>query len=76
MKRKYRLTEEELSRVYEAAKPTPVMYLSGGIPMGDSPQEKANRIWKELGRAHGFVWDSAESAGTGDDHDLLATPIN
>lgn len=47
-----------------------VMYLSGGRPMFDSPQEIANRAWKKLADEMGFVWDTA-SAGS-DDHTFMA----
>jgi len=75
MKRQYRLSEEELRGIIEASRSTPVMYLSGGVPMYDSPQQNANRAWKVVAQNHGFIWDSAESAGTGDNHDVLAEPI-
>lgn len=50
----YEMTEEDLQKILDACKPTPVMYLSGGQQMGGSPQENANRAWAELGRRIGF----------------------
>ena len=50
----YEMTEDDLKRILDACKPTPVMFLSGGAPMCDSPQENANRAWKELGQRMGF----------------------
>lgn len=32
----------------------PVMFLSGGAPMGRSRQEKANDLWDEIGEEMGF----------------------
>ena len=66
MKRQYRLTAEDLKTILHAGKPTPVMFLSGGVPMFSSPQENANSAWKEIAPKYGFEWDSAEDAGTGD----------
>ena len=50
----YEMSEADLATILEACKPTPVMYLSGGRPMYDSPQENANRAWKALGHKMGF----------------------
>lgn len=38
----------------------PVMYLSGGQPMGQSLQEKINDYWKVLGREMNFDWTTIE----------------
>lgn len=56
-----------------ARSPSPVMFLSGGTPMGPSTQERANAVWQELGDKLGFAWDTAEDAGTGDPKDFYAT---
>ena len=53
-RREYQLTEEQHKKLLEACKPTPVMYLSGGRPMFQSPQENANDAWAALGRELGF----------------------
>ena len=50
----YEMTEEDLAALMDSCKPTPVMYLTGGQPMFDSPQENANRAWKRLGEKMGF----------------------
>lgn len=60
MRQEIELTQEELNEILEAGKPTPVMYLSGGVPLGETAQEKANRAWKRLADKRGFVWDSVE----------------
>lgn len=54
MRREFEMTEEQLQRLLAASKPTPVMYLSGGVPMGPSQQENANRAWRTLGQELGF----------------------
>lgn len=54
MRREYEMTEADLKVLLDACKPTPVMYLSGGMPLYDSPQENANRAWRTLGEKMGF----------------------
>lgn len=54
MRREFELTADEFQQLLDACKPTPVMYLSGGIPMNRSPQENANDAWEALGRKRGF----------------------
>jgi hypothetical protein len=67
MRREYELTDEEHAALLAAAKPTPAMWLSGGRPMFDSPQENANRAWADLGRKRGFdPWSVAPAAGKSD----------
>jgi hypothetical protein len=55
MRKEYTLTKEQLATLLEACKPTPVMYLSGGRSMFNSPQENANRAWEKLGQEMGFA---------------------
>ncbi len=50
----YEMTQEQLDSIKDASKPTPVMYLSGGVPMFNTPQENANHAWKLLGDELGF----------------------
>lgn len=54
----YEMTQESLEKILDACRPTPVMYLSGGVPLGGSPQENANRAWAELGERMGFDWNT------------------
>ena len=73
MKREFRMSDEQYAAMMDAMKRAhnqPVMYLTGGIPMGRDPQEIANEAWKKLGEELGFVWDSA-SAGS-DNHSFMA----
>lgn len=50
----YEMSEDDLKQILEACKPTPVMFVSGGIPVGGNPQENANSAWNELGKKMGF----------------------
>jgi hypothetical protein len=58
MRKEFEMTQDELKQLLDSCKPTPVMYLSGGIPMFDTPQENANRAWQKLANEKGFVWDT------------------
>lgn len=48
------LSEDDLKVILAACKPTLVLFLSGGTPMGSSQQENANRAWAELGKRMRF----------------------
>ena len=50
----YEMTNKDLEELLDACKSTPVMFLSGGTPIGGSPQENANRAWEKLGKKMGF----------------------
>ncbi len=50
----FEMTEEQLTTLLDACKPTPAMYLSGGEPMCGTPQGNANRAWSALGKELGF----------------------
>ena len=50
----FEMTEEDHIKLLDRCKPTPAMYLSGGMPMCGTPQENANAAWAELGRRMGF----------------------
>lgn len=52
--KQYTLTKEQLNKILDASKPTPVMFLTGGRPMFNSPQENANYAWELLGKELGF----------------------
>lgn len=54
MLQEYQMSPEDHAALIEACKPVPAMYLSGGQPMFDSPQESANRAWQKLGDKMGF----------------------
>ncbi len=52
----FKLTDEEFAEIVAINKEggDPVMYLSGGTPMGRSLAEKVNFYWEGLGRKRGF----------------------
>ena len=50
----YEMSEEQLKEILDACKPTPVMFLGGGTPIGGTPQENANMAWAKLGKEMGF----------------------
>jgi len=49
----YTMTQEQLDKILDACKPVPYLVIGGHPP--PSPQENANRAWKELGKEMGFV---------------------
>jgi len=52
--KEFEMSEDDLAKLLDACKPTPVMFLSGGVPMHRSPQENANAAWANLGKKLGF----------------------
>ena len=50
----YEMTQADLDKILDACKPTPGMFLSGGVPIGGSPQKNANAAWGALGKKMGF----------------------
>lgn len=50
----YEMSEEDLNELLDACRPTPCMYLSGGMSISSSPQENANAAWAKLGQKMGF----------------------
>ncbi len=54
MRKEFELSDDQLAKLMDACKPTPVMFLSGGMPMHNSPQENANAAWSRLGEEMGF----------------------
>ena len=45
MRKEYKLTPEQLKKLKEASKPTPVMYLSGGQLMHKTQRENVNEAF-------------------------------
>lgn len=62
MRREYEISGEQLNVLLDAGKPTPVMYLSGGVPMGGSPYDNAMLAWRALGLKMGFDYMSVQAA--------------
>lgn len=50
----FEMTADDLADLMNASKPTPAMYLPGGMSMVATPQENANRAWVRLGDKMGF----------------------
>jgi predicted TIM-barrel fold metal-dependent hydrolase len=61
----FEMTQEQLDKIMDACKPTPVMYLSGGQPMCRTPQENANSAWEKLGKEMGFDGMTVKPSGKG-----------
>lgn len=61
-KLKFTISDEQFEKIKQINKEggDPVMYLSGGNPMGKSLQEKINDYWKELGDKMKFDWKTIE----------------
>lgn len=57
-RREYEMTQEDLDKILKASRPVPYMVV-GGVPPS-SPQENANRAWRNLADRMGFVWDSVQ----------------
>lgn len=64
--KEFEMTEEDLKELYDASKPTPVMYMSGGVPLFKTPQENANHAWRLLGEKMGFEYMTVRPNGKGD----------
>ena len=56
MRKEFEMTQEEMDEIIAINKEggDPVMYLSGGTPMGLTLQEKINDYWEKLGNKYGF----------------------
>ena len=52
MRKKYEMTDEQLSYLLEACKPVP--YIAPQCGHIRTPQENANAAWKQLGEEMGF----------------------
>jgi len=70
----FKLSDEQFDEILRINKKggDPVMYLSGGIPMGRSLQEKINDFWDNLGKELGFDWKTIQPI---DNRNFKATPI-
>jgi hypothetical protein len=75
MRKEFEITEEELAELLEACRPTPAMYLSGGTPMFETPQENANRAWRRLGEKKGFDSMTVEPVSGKGQRFFTAVPV-
>lgn len=62
----FEMNQLQLDKLMNACKPTPVMFLSGGTRMFNTPQANANHAWKLLAKELGFKWDTVGPSGKGD----------
>lgn len=64
--KKFKLTDDEFAEILKINKEggDPVMFLSGGTPMGRSLAEKINFYWDGLGAKHGFITSTVEPGPT------------
>lgn len=74
MRQEFEMSNEQLKELLDACKPTPVMYLSAGKPMFNTPQENANYAWEKLGKELGFEYMTVQPNGKGDKY-FTAEPI-
>ncbi len=67
MKQEFEMTQEEMVNIIAINKGggDPVMFLSGGTPMGSSLQEKINQYWEILGSKYGFKPMTVEGSSKG-----------
>ena len=69
----YKLTDEELSALKEAAKPVPYLVIGGHPP--EDPATKSMRIWEEVAkRVNCDVW-SIQPASSGNEQEFEAEPL-
>ncbi|QIY82533.1 hypothetical protein HER18_02735 [Chryseobacterium sp. NEB161] len=61
-KQKFTISDENFQKIIQINKEggDPVMYISGGTPIGKSLQEKINDFWEDLGNEMGFDWKTIQ----------------
>lgn len=64
-RKEFEMSETDLAELLDAMKPQPVMFLSGGVPMFASQQERANDAWTRLGKRLGFKPMTVRPCGKG-----------
>ena len=67
MKQEFEMTQEEMDNIIAINKGggDPVMFLSGGRPIGSSLQEKINQYWEILSNKYGFNPMTVEGSAKG-----------
>ena len=72
MKQEFEMTEEQYQAILDISRDkTPVIYV--GVWLGLDKQERANKLWQEMGDEMGFVWDTVEPSAKGKKY-FLAEP--
>ena len=64
-RQEFEMTQAHLDELMDACKPTPVMYMTGGRPMFNTPQENANYAWQKLGDELGFKYMTVKPTSKG-----------
>lgn len=72
----FEMSEEQLATLLDACKPTPVMFLSGGEPIHNTPQQNANAAWKSLGEQMGFKSATVQPISGKGDRFFSAYPVD
>ena len=70
----YQMSKEDLVKILDACKPTPVISFGGMGNTFGSPQENSNRAWKALGEKMGFDSMTVEPISGKDNHFFTAVP--
>lgn len=67
MRKLFKMTEEEMQEIIDINKRggDPVMYISGGQPLGRSLQEKINDYWATLAEKYGFDINTVKPSSEG-----------
>lgn len=67
-RKEYQLQQAEMDKILSINKEggDPVIYLSGGVPMGRSLQEKINDYWETLGEKYGFKSTTVQPSDKGE----------
>lgn len=70
MRKEYKMTEAQHTRLMDACKPVPYLVVGGVAPR--SPQQNANAAWRLLASELGFKWDTVKPVDGKDSHYFTA----
>jgi hypothetical protein len=70
----YRLTDVELQALKKASAPLLPRDEEGKPRQHSDAWSRLDDEWLKIASVHGFECESVQSAGTGDDHDIIANP--
>jgi hypothetical protein len=71
-RREFMMTADDMAKIMEASKPVPYLVMGGREP--ESPQDRANRAWRDLGERLGFQYMTARPSESGDPLRFTAEP--
>lgn len=66
MRKDFEMTQDQLDKLMDACKPTPVISFDGKTNAFGTPQENANYVWEKLGKEMGFKHMTVKPTGKGD----------